>query len=272
MGEIRFVDTGLALRQGAPTRTINRPKVMLNKTALFVPFLAAALCSLANAAANSLESARTAYDEGRFLEAAEMAEALGTAQGFTLANLSLVAHGYYIADDDEKQGLYERAMALGEKAVDLDPDDAESALRWGHAMGRYTQTIGSLKAFRQGFAGRIREAFEKAVSIDPDMAEAHISLGAWHVEGIKEGGFMARATLGASNRTGANHYERGLELDPESKVGVYEYARGLLMLSERKNRVRAREMFVNALEIPPANAADRLLDEKIARKIAKLDG
>lgn len=245
---------------------------MLNKTVLFVPLFAAALWSLANAGANSIESARTAYDEGRFLEAAEMAEALGTAQGFTLANLSLVAYGYYIAPESEKQGLYERAMALGEKAVKLDPGDAESALRWGHAMGRYAQTIGSLKAFRQGYAGRIREAFEKAVSIDPDMAEAHISLGAWHVEGIKEGGFMARATLGASNRTGVNHYERGLELDPESKIGVYEYARGLLMLSERKNRERAREMFVNALEIPPANAADRLLDEKIARKIAKLHG
>ena len=63
-----------------------------------------------------------------------------------------------------------------------------------------------------------------------------------------------------------------MELDPESKVVVYEYARGLMMLNERKNRERAREMYVRALEIPPSNAADRLLNEKIARKIAKLDG
>ena len=245
---------------------------MTLRSALFIPVFAAALCLPVHAAAGSIETAQAAYDDGRFLEAAEEAEALGTAQGYTLANLSLVAYGYYIADDDEKQGLYERAMALGEKAVSLDPDDAESALRWGHAMGRYTQTIGSIKAFRQGYAGRIRKAFEKAISIDPDLGEAHISLGAWHVEGIKEGGFMARATLGASNKTGVKHYERGLELDPESKVVVYEYARGLVMLNERKNREPAREMYVRALEIPPSNAADRLLNEKIARKIAKLDG
>ena len=69
-------------------------------------------------------------------------------------------------------------------------------------MGRYTQTIGVMKAFRQGFAARIREAFERALALDPDMAEAHISMGAWHVEGIKEGGFMARVTLGASKKVG----------------------------------------------------------------------
>ena len=245
---------------------------MAIRPALFILVFAAALCLRAIAAAGSIETARAAYDEGRFLEAAEIAEALGTAQGFTLANLSLVTHGYYNAEEAEKKAVYERAMALGEQAVELDPDSAESTLRWGQAMGRYTQTIGSVKAFRQGYAGRIREAFEAALAIDPDMAEAHISVGAWHVEGIKEGGFMARVTLGASKKTGAEHYERGLELDPESKVVVYEYARGLLMLNERKNRERAREMFTRALEIPPTNAAGRLLDGKIRRKIAKLDG
>ena len=201
-----------------------------------------------------------------------MAEAIGTAEALTLANLSLVTHGYFIAEDDARQAIYERAMALGEQAVDLDPTDAESALRWGHAIGRYTKTIGSIKAFRQGYAGRIREAFEASLALDPDVAVAHISLGAWHVEGIKEGGFLARATLGASRKTGVAHYERGLELDPESKIVLYEYARGLLMLNERRNRDRAREMFERALELPPLNAADRLLDERTARKIAKLDG
>ena len=239
---------------------------------MFIPVLAAALCLPADAVADSFETAQAAYDDGRFLQAAEIAEALGTARGLTLANLSLVTHGYYIAEDAEKQALYERAMALGERAVELDPGDAEGTLRWGQAMGRYTQTIGVVKAFRQGYAGRIRDAFEAALAIDSDMAEAHISMGAWHAEGIKEGGFMARVTLGASKKTGAEHYERGFELDPESKVVVYEYARGLLMLNERRNRKRAREMYALALEIPSVSAANRLLDEKILRKMAKLDG
>ena len=53
---------------------------------------------------------------------------------------------------------------------------------------------------------------------------------------------------------------------------AYEYARGLLMQNERRNRERAREAYARALAIPARNAADRLLDEKTARKIAKLDG
>ena len=244
----------------------------MNRPGLLAPLFAVALSAAVNAAAESFESARAAYDDGRFLQAAAMAEALGTVPGLALASRSLVAHAYYVAEQDDKLGLYERAVSLGEKAVGLDPDDAEGALRWGQAMGRYARTIGSMKAFRQGYAGRIREAFEMAVANAPDMAEAHVSLGAWHVEGIKQGGFLARTALGASRKTGAKHYERGLELGPESKLVVYEYGRGQLMLNERKNRERAREMFMRALDIPPANAAERLLDERIARKLAKLDG
>ena len=244
---------------------------LVNRTVLFASLAAVALYVAANAAvAQSIDAARAAYDEGRFLEAADMAQALGTAEALTLANLSLVVHGYYIAGDDAKQAFYVRAMALGEKAVQLDPTDAEGTLRWGHAIGRYAQIIGSMKAARQGFAGRIRDAFEAALTIDPDMAEAHISLGAWHAEGIEEGGFMARALFGASRKTAAEHFERGLALDPNSKVVLFEYARGQLMLNERKNRDRAREVFERVREIAPANAADRLLDERAARKLAKL--
>ena len=250
---------------------------MAIKTALLLPLLAVVVLAQVaqastSAAGQSIESAHAAFDEGRFLDAASLAEATGTAQGLTLANLSLVTYGYFIADDAEKQGFYRRAMDLGERAVELDPGNAESVLRWGQAMGRYAPTLGIMKALRQGYFGRMRKAFETALSINPNLAEAHISLGAWHAEAVKEGGFMARATLGASKKTGAKHYELALELAPDSKAVGYEYARGLLLLNERGNRERAREMYQRALEIPSSTAVERLLDEKTARKLAKLEG
>ena len=243
------------------------------KTAFNVVILfGLAAAAAATAAAQSIEEARTAFDDGRFLEAAELGEAIGTSESLTLANVSLVTHGYFLAEDDEKQAYYVRAMELGDRAVQLDPDDAESTLRWAQAMGRYAQTIGSMKAARQGYAGKIREAIEAALALDPENAMAHVSLAAWHAEGIKEGGFMARALFGASRKRAEEHYERAFELDPESKSVVYEYARGLLLLSGRKNRDRALNLFASIAELPSVNAADRLLAERAVRKLAKLEG
>ena len=231
------------------------------------------VCVSANSAiAQSIEAARAAFDEGRFLEAAEIAEGLGTAQALTLANLSLVTYGYYLAEDDNKQGFYVRAMALGEKAAGLDPDDAESRLRWAQAMGRYAQTIGNMRALREGFAGRIRDGIEGALALDPEMAMAHISLAAWHAEGVKKGGLFARTVLGASKKKAREHYERGLALGPDEKDVAFEYASGLMVLDERKNTEQAREMYLRVREIPTLNAIDRLLDERTLRKLAKLDG
>ena len=112
-----FVDTELGLRQGARRRTFRRLKGMRVKSSLLVSLFAAALSASVTGAPESIEAAWAAFDDGRFLEAAEMAEALGTAEALTLANFSLVNHGYYIAGDDEKQAVFERAMELGEKAV-----------------------------------------------------------------------------------------------------------------------------------------------------------
>ena len=255
------------LQQIAPGR-----RKLVIRTAHVAFFTVVLLCVAANCAiAQSIEAARAAFDEGRFLEAAEIAGGLGTAQALTLANLSLVTYGYYLAEDDDEQGFYLRAMALGEQAVELDAGDAESNLRWAQAMGRYAQTIGNMRALREGYGGRIREGIEGALAFDPELAMAHISLAAWHAEGVKAG-FVARTVLGASRKKAREHYERGLELGPDQKDVVFEYARGLVVLDERKNREKARAMYLRAREIPALNASDRLLDERTLRKLAKLDG
>ncbi|MXX04434.1 MAG: hypothetical protein F4Z49_11930, partial [Gemmatimonadetes bacterium] len=43
--------------------------------------------------AQSIDDARIAFEEGRFLEAADLAEALGTSVGYALAAQSLAVHG-----------------------------------------------------------------------------------------------------------------------------------------------------------------------------------
>ena len=224
------------------------------------------------AAAQSIEVARAAQDEGRFTDAARLAEQVGTSSGLALAAESLAIHGYYIASEPEKEALFERAMRLAEEAVRLDPANPEAHLQSAHAMGRYAQTIGAVKAIAKGYAGKVREAIEDALAQDPEMAGAHLSLATWHAETINGAGLAARVVFGASRKRALAHYERALELAPDEKIAYLEYALGLLLLKKKKDRKRARDLLVRATETPAKDAYDRLLHELAVEKLASLEG
>ena len=73
----------------------------------------------------------------------------------------MAIHGYYVAGEPEKEALFERAMGLAEEAIRLDPANPEAHLQSAHAMGRYAQTIGAVKAIARGYAGKVRNAIER---------------------------------------------------------------------------------------------------------------
>ena len=217
----------------------------------------------------SLQAARSAHAEGRFTEAAELAVAVGTSEGFALAAGALAIHSYYIAEDDAKPALLERAMRLAQEAVRLDTNNPEAHLQSAHAMGRYAQTIGLLKAFSQGYAGRVREAIQNALRLDPHRAAAHLLLAMWHKD-IVASGLAARVTYGATKGRAIANYERALELAADEKVVLVEYAFGLLCLERRGNRRRAHELLTRAIEAPSRDAFERLLHQKAVEQLAAL--
>ena len=220
--------------------------------------------------APSITVARAAFDEGRYLEAADLAESLGTSEGHALAADALAVHGHYIAADDDKQPILERARRLADKAVALDGESAEALFQVAHAMGRYAQSIGPTKALRQGFVGGSHEVIEAVLELDPDMAKARLSLASWHADVVDGFGRMiAKMTYGATVKAAVDNYERTLELAPEEKVAYYEYARGLSAIGGRKDRSRVRELLTQALELPVRNDFDRIIHE---RAKALLDG
>ena len=223
-------------------------------------------------AQSSLETARAAQDEGRFVEAARLGEGLGTSAGHALAAESLTIHGYYVATEPEKKALFERAMRLAEEAIRLDPANPEAHLQSAHAMGRYAQTIGAVKALGQGYAKKVRKAIEDTLARDPEMAGAHLSLATWHAETINGAGLTARVVFGASRKRALAHYEHALRLAPDEKLAYLEYAFGLLLLKKKKDRKKARDLLARAIETPPKDAHDHLLHELAVEKLADLDG
>ena len=241
------------------------------KTALLTLSTMLYLLLAGTAGAQSLEAARAAQDDGRFIEAARLGKELGTSAGYALAAESLAIHGYYVAREPEKEALFERAMRLAEEAVRLDPASPEAHLQSAHSMGRYAQTIGAVKALAQGYAGKVRKAIENALARDPEMAGAHLSLAAWHAETINGAGVAARVVFGASRKRALAHYERALELAPDEKLAYLEYALGLLLKKE-KDRKKARDLLARAIETPPKDAYDRPLNELAVEKLANLGG
>ena len=223
-------------------------------------------------AASSINAARTAFDEGRYLEAADMAESLGTSEGCALAADALAVYGHYIARDADKQPLLERARSLADKAVALDETSAEARFQVAHAMGRYAQSIGPTKALRQGFVGGSREAIEATLELDPDMAKALLSLASWHADVVAGfGRMLARMTYGATAKAAIANYERTLELAPDEKIAYVEFARGLAAVGGRKERARVRELLDQALELPVRNDFDRIIHERATAQLESLD-
>lgn len=226
----------------------------------------------ASAAAESIEAARAAFSEGKYVEAADVGEALGTSAGHALAAEALAIYAHYLAGEEEKAPLLQRAMRSAETAIELDPDSAEAHLQSAHATGRYSQLFAPMKAMREGYPKQVRESIERAVELDPDHFGAHLSLASWHAEAIGKGGMMARALLGANRKTALTHFERAMALAPDRNVVFIEYASGLLMLERRKGRSRASDLLVRAIELPPRDAFERILHEQAVERLAALDG
>lgn len=221
----------------------------------------------ADAGAQSLEDARSAYEEGRFLEAAELAEALGTSDGYALAAQSLSLHAHYFATEDEWEELVDRAIEMSDEAMGADSTNAEAHYQAAHALGRYAQGIGAFTALRQGLAGRIRERLDAAIRLDPYLWEARLALGGWHAD-IAAEGFIARRMYGGNRPAAVVLFEQALQMAPESRVVLYEYAIRLPDLDEENGEERAREMLDAASRLPVVDAYDGIIQELVLEAVA----
>ena len=165
----------------------------------------------------------------------------------------------------------ERAMALGDEAVRLDPSSPEAYLQWSQAVDGYARAVGNLRAHRLGLGQKAYELLHAVLERRPDEPLAHASLGAWHAE-IVAAGFIARTMFRAANKADAAwHFERALELAPESKRIRLEYARRLPRLDRRNGRERAKLLLAEAAALPTTTFLDGILDARVAEELDLLD-
>jgi tetratricopeptide (TPR) repeat protein len=211
-----------------------------------------------------LQEAWRAFHAGDFSKAAE----LGAGHAVAVKATSIYAN-HVEKKDAAKIKLFQEAMKLAEALMKSEPKNANAFYQYAYAAGRYSQSISVIKARKEGYGGKIKNALETALELDPKHADVHTAMGAYHAEIIdKVGGMMGKLTYGANKDDSVKHYETAIKLNPLSPIANIEYANGLLMLFGDKEVAKATKLFEKAAKMKGRDAME-MMDVEIA--VAELE-
>jgi len=207
-----------------------------------------------------LQEAWRQYHAGNFAEAVEAGE------GSTVAIKATSIYATHIEKKDAaKTKLFQDAMSMAADLMKAEPKNANAFYQYAYAAGRYSQSISVLKALKEGYGGKIKNALETALKLDPKHADAHTALGAYHAEIIdKVGAMVGKITYGANKDAAVEHYEKALKLNPTSPIAHIEYANGLLMLFGDKEEDKAVKLYEKAAKMKGRDAME-VLDIEMAK-------
>ncbi len=199
------------------------------------------------------------YHCGRFAAAAAAGDKLGPLGSYVTNKATGIYAVYLERDEKLKLDLYREVADRAEQAAELLPDHANSHYFHAFALGRYSQGISIAKALRKGLGGKVKDSLHRALELEPKHADAHTALGLYHAEILdKIGAMIGALTYGASAEEALEHFELAIELAPHSAIARVEFANGLLMLEGDKAYDRASELYVQASEMTPVDAMERL--------------
>ena len=243
------------------------------KLARSFTLLAMAALASGAAAAQTIDDVTTARFEGRFLEAADLGEAVGTSAGYALAAQSLAIYGHHVAAaHEEKQAVLSRAVELAERAVELDDSSALAHQELAHAMGRYAETLPPTQALSGGYPEKTIASMKRGLEIDPDFVYGHLAIGGWHAKIIDAAGFFGALIYGASEDASLASYQRATELAPDNVIVMAGYAIGLLLLDPDDFRDQAEALLARIEAAPKEDAYERLMHQELLKHFAAIDG
>ena len=228
----------------------------------FTSFIFISGISLAD---DSIAQINAYIDEGEYMQASNQALSLESVEGYFLAADSLLIYGFCNAPIKEQTKIYKDAWNAAQLAHDLLVEQNEkdkNILSHAHillanTMGRYSQSIGVVKALREGFAGRIENELDLALKYDPKNYRAHLSKGSWHAEIVKAAGFMAGPLYGADEESARDHYLTAIQYATEREPSIlYESARGLSLIDEKDDMALMNKLLLESVNFVPNTHMD----------------
>ena len=205
------------------------------------------------------------FHNGEFERAAQAGLAAG-GPGLTVANKATAIYANYLEPREEARlALFTQVAERAEALTAQEPQNANAWYWHAYALGRYSQGISVAKALAQGLGSKVRNALEKAVALSPRHADARIALGTFHAEVIdKVGPLIGGMTYGAKKEMGLRLFEEALRLNPDSAIGMIEYANALVMLEGDSKMQEATQLYEKAAACAPRDAREHL-DVELAR-------
>jgi tetratricopeptide (TPR) repeat protein len=209
--------------------------------------------------ADTLQEAWRAFHLGDFQRAVDLGERCGLL-GHAPANKATGIYASYLEQDEQRQAaLFSAAADRAEQAIQALPDDPNACYFHAFNLGRYSQSVSVVAALRQGIGGKIQSSLDRTLQLEPDHAEAHTAYGMYHAEIIdKVGKMIGGMTYGASADKALTHFERALELTPDSPIAHIEFGNGLYLLHGDRQLDRVTDLYIQASEMTPRDAMEKL--------------
>jgi hypothetical protein len=220
--------------------------------------LGAALLSQGAAAAIT-ERAQEAYDDGRFVLAATLSEAEGSAESLAFAARARIADAV-TRDDDVCMDCLVHAEQTAQAAIKRDANLAEGYVQFAIAVGFRGRLVSTMEAQSESMAERGRAAIDKALELDPNNLWARASSGGWHLEIVHRAGSILAAILyGAYEEDGLRLFRDALAADPSNLIVHYHFALSILALDTKRFRAEAAKALDDGDSDTRGDALTRLM-------------
>ncbi|MEM9669470.1 MAG: hypothetical protein AAF950_11150 [Pseudomonadota bacterium] len=218
-------------------------------------------CLTAPAAFGQDAGAIKAYENGLYIEAAEIADAAGGADNFAFAARALLADAIAANQQPTPERLAD-VRQLAERALDLDERHVEGRLQLAISMSLTARPLSAGAAMRSGLGQKAREIARDVLKDDPENTYAHAYLAVWNVEVLRRGGRLGGTVMGASVKKGRKHYQAAISSDPDDASLHWQWARALTSLNAKKYREEIEATLAAAIASTTDTAIEGVMKER----------
>lgn len=182
------------------------------------------------------EAHRIAFTEGRYADAARIADLSSTPDSLAFAARSRLAEAMSAPDFVPPAELVSEAELLARAVLADDPQHVEARLQLAIALSLKARPMSNRQAMRAGHGEEAKALVESVLEDDPSNTYAHGFLSVWHVEVRRRGGAIGASVMGASVKKARRHYQAAIAMAPDEASIHWQYARALAALNAKKFR------------------------------------
>jgi hypothetical protein len=189
-----------------------------------------------------------AFTEGRYEDAAELAQQTESADHLAFVARSRLAEAMSAPDFVPPPMLLDEAEAFAREALEVDPTHIEGRLQLAIALSLKARPLSTREAMRAGYGETAKTLVESVLEDDPQNSFANGFLAVWHLEVRRRGGAFGASVLGASVKKGRRHYQAAVDASPGDASIHWQYARALASLNAKKYRAEIEASLQAALD------------------------